>query len=112
MHTRFRVAKVIGGVVPMGQAFLELGAGHLPKSDASPTQESATRTLLSEMDAARQRSEGCNPTHPRPHYALVGTADDYYGEDAGVYRGSALWERYSTTVLGCTASPGSSNESG
>ena len=57
------------------------------------------------------RAHRCDPAQPRPHFAHVGSRDEYYGEEGGIYQGSALWERYSTTVLGCTGSPQPSSES-
>lgn len=95
---------VVTGIVAMGQTFLEPASGQVKKDQAVDGQIT-TETALDMMAAARQAGNGCDPEFKRPHYAVVGTADFYYGEDGGIYDGRALWERMSTTVLGCTGNP-------
>eukprot|EP00931_Biecheleriopsis_adriatica_P110759 TRINITY_DN85062_c0_g1_i1.p1 TRINITY_DN85062_c0_g1~~TRINITY_DN85062_c0_g1_i1.p1 ORF type:complete len:508 (+),score=109.98 TRINITY_DN85062_c0_g1_i1:56-1579(+) len=97
---------VVGGLVPYGQAFLEPAAGHIEKGQEGQTG-SMTEQVLQLMQAARQTSDKCNPQFKRPHFAVVGTQDNYYGRDAGVYDGQALWEFYSTNVMGCVGSSSS-----
>jgi len=95
---------VVTGIVSMGQTFFEPSVGHLGKGGEVAGQ-TATETVLDMMTAARQTSDKCDPEFKRPHYAVVGTTDEYYGEVGGTYTGKLLWERMSTTVLGCTGNP-------
>jgi poly(3-hydroxybutyrate) depolymerase len=95
---------VVGGLVLYGQTFFEPASGHVQKG-ADISGMTITEQALQMMAAARQTSNKCDPQFKRPHYAVVGTQDNYYGEAAGAYKGKALWERYSTTVLNCTGTP-------
>merc|ERR1740121_17060 len=88
----------------MGQTFIEPAAGHVPKDGDIPGL-TTTETALQMFAAARAAGDGCSPLVSRPHYAVVGTLDGYYGEQRGAYEGKALWEFMSTEVLGCTGSP-------
>eukprot|EP00928_Gymnodinium_smaydae_P023173 TRINITY_DN19224_c0_g2_i1.p1 TRINITY_DN19224_c0_g2~~TRINITY_DN19224_c0_g2_i1.p1 ORF type:complete len:389 (-),score=51.58 TRINITY_DN19224_c0_g2_i1:151-1317(-) len=91
----------IGGIVLMGQAFLEPAAGHIAKGDEK-AGVTATEQVLESMRVARNSTDKCDPQVNRPHYALVGVQDSYYGETSGAYKGKALWEFYSKEFLGCS----------
>jgi len=101
---------VVTGMVAMGQTFFEPATGHNSKDDEVAGQ-TETETALQRMTAARDAGDGCVPADKRPHYAVVGTSDEYYAEDGGVYVGRSLWEFMSTEVLGCTGSPTGSDGS-
>lgn len=92
---------VVGGIVPMGQAFFEPAGGHVQKGTESE-KTTITQQALQLGRTAREGANKCDPTTQRPHYALVGTQDAYYGEASGTYKGKLLWEFYSTNVQGCT----------
>lgn len=97
---------VVGGIVPYGQTFLEPASGQVPKGEAVQGGDtSLTVQALQRMTAARQGPDRCDPHHVRPHRAVVGTADVYYGADAGVYDGLTLWAFFSTEVYNCTGNP-------
>ena len=96
-------ADVIGGIVPWGQTFFEPTGGHVQKGSEIAGMTS-TQQALQIQNTARQGAGRCTPQPTRPHYALVGTADGFYGEAGGVYSGKILWEFFSTNVLGCTGS--------
>lgn len=98
---------VVGGIVPMGQSFLEPAGGHVAKGTESASM-TTTQQALQLMNEARNGANKCDPATKRPHYALVGTADTYYGEASGAYKGKTLWEFYSTIVQGCTGQLASS----
>jgi len=99
---------VVGGIVPMGQSFLEPAGGHVPKGSES-TNMTTTEQALQLMNAARKGANKCDPKFKRPHFALVGTVDNYYGETGGTYKGKRLWEFFSTNVQGCTGQISSSS---
>ena len=86
---------VVTGIVVMAQTFLEPAAGHLEK-DQEVTGQTATETVLDKIATARQTSDKCDPEFKRPHYAVVGTTDNYYGEVGRAYNGKLLWEPYCT----------------
>merc|ERR1711871_662841 len=93
---------VIGGLTPYGQGFFEPSVGHPAKGEEAPQGITMTDYILQKFQVARQTSAKCNPQFKRPHYALVGTQDGYYGDVAGTYIGKKMWNFMSTEVLGCT----------
>eukprot|EP00930_Biecheleria_cincta_P027412 TRINITY_DN19261_c0_g1_i2.p1 TRINITY_DN19261_c0_g1~~TRINITY_DN19261_c0_g1_i2.p1 ORF type:complete len:698 (-),score=75.30 TRINITY_DN19261_c0_g1_i2:211-2304(-) len=95
-------ADVVTGIVAIGQSFVEPAAGHVGQGGCG---SDCTDTALQMGATARSNGNGCAAQPNRPHYAVVGTLDENYGESSGAYRGKALWERMSTTVLGCAGSP-------
>lgn len=99
---------VLGGIVPMGQSFFEPAGGHVPKG-SERSDMTTTQQALQIMNTVRNGADKCVPTPSRPHFALVGTQDNFYGEAAGAYKGKALWEFYSTTVTGCSGPVSSSS---